>query len=331
MLDQELRLLKERLLQPLVGRIARLGLTPNQLTLISFALGILAGHFCLEGRLNAALVLWWLNRVVDGVDGAVARHLHRQTDFGGYLDIICDFIVYTTIPIDLAFFQVTSACSIATSNQGRPNSPLPLSALRPKSSLLFLFVFIILIYSLLFYRLWVQGGGRDVVGSSVLAAGQFVVPPRTTHALSPSLVAWRDLTRDVPSSWPGQGTYFINAASLFMLGGILEKRNLGAQTRGTITGRHPGLRLVGCAMWLAHNSLGVACRVWPRTTGEKTTLTMPVGLIEGTETIIFYSLFIGESSPSSLAPHSAWGHSRRTPTNNNHSHHNTQPQRYHST
>ena len=124
MLDQELRLLKERLLRPLVGRIARLGLTPNQLTLISFALGILAGHFCLEGRLNAALVLWWLNRVVDGVDGAVARHLHRQTDFGGYLDIICDFIVYTTIPIDLAFFQVTSACSIdVPSSQGRPNSP----------------------------------------------------------------------------------------------------------------------------------------------------------------------------------------------------------------
>jgi hypothetical protein len=128
MLDQELRLLKERLLQPLVGRIARLGLTPNQLTLISFVLGILAGHFCLEGRLNAALVLWWLNRVVDGVDGAVARHLRRQTDFGGYLDIICDFIVYTTIPIDLAFFQVTSACSNATidvPSQGRPNcSPL---------------------------------------------------------------------------------------------------------------------------------------------------------------------------------------------------------------
>jgi hypothetical protein len=41
---------------------------------------------------------------------------------------------------------------------------------------------------------------------------------------------------------------------------------------------------------------------------------MPVGLIEGTETIIFYSLFIGESSPSSLAAHSPWGHSRLTAT-----------------
>lgn len=192
MLDQELRLLKERLLRPLVGRIARLGLTPNQLTLISFALGILAGHFCLEGRLNAALVLWWLNRVVDGVDGAVARHLHRQTDFGGYLDIICDFIVYTTIPIDLAFFQVTSACSIdVPSNQGRPNSPLPYgftSALRPKSSFSFILYLFYSLYYLLFYRLWVQGGGRDFVGSSVLAAGQLVVPPRTAHA--PLLPWW---------------------------------------------------------------------------------------------------------------------------------------------
>ncbi len=171
--------------------------------------------------------------------------------------------------------------------------------------------FFFIYYYLLFYRLWVQGGGRDVVGSSVLAAGQFVVPPRTTHALTPSLAAWRDMTQD--TSLLGRGRAPTSSTRLpCSCSGASSRNATWAHRLGVPSPRtHPGQRLVWLAPWLAHNSLGVACRVWPRTTGEKTTLTMPVGLIEGTETIIFYSLFIGESSPS---PHSTWGHSRLTPT-----------------
>jgi hypothetical protein len=192
MLDQQLRLLKEWLLQPVVARVARVGLTPNQLTLISFGLGILAGHFCLEGRLHVALVLWWANRVVDGLDGAVARHLRQQTDFGGYLDIICDFIVYTTIPIDLAFHQVTSC-----------------TALRARADSCWLKT-VDGAWGPLFWLL---------VALSFLLVRRF--PPRAFGL--PECNIWGGI----------QGTYFINAASLFMLGGILEKRNLGARTRGT--------------------------------------------------------------------------------------------------
>jgi len=47
-------------------------------------------------------VLWWINRLCDGLDGVVARITDKQTDFGGYLDIVCDFIVYAAIPIGLA-------------------------------------------------------------------------------------------------------------------------------------------------------------------------------------------------------------------------------------
>jgi len=72
------------------------------------------------------------------------------------------------------------------------------------------------------------------------------------------------------------GTYFVNAASLFMLGGLLEKRNVGARTTGTWEGHH-------CHPQSTILMLGA---------GEKTALTMPAGLIEGTETIIFYSAFI---------------------------------------
>jgi phosphatidylglycerophosphate synthase len=54
-----------------------------------------------------------------------------------------------------------------------------------------------------------------------------------------------------------EGIYFVNSASLFQLSAILEKRNEGAKA-----------------------------------TGELTSVTMPPALIEGTETVFFYSAFL---------------------------------------
>ena len=45
-------------------------------------------------RVAALLIL--LNRLLDGLDGAVARHT-QSSDFGAVLDIVCDFIVYAGI------------------------------------------------------------------------------------------------------------------------------------------------------------------------------------------------------------------------------------------
>lgn len=39
-----------------------------------------------------ALGLWLLNRVFDGLNGMVARAHAIQSDFGGYLNIVLDFI-----------------------------------------------------------------------------------------------------------------------------------------------------------------------------------------------------------------------------------------------
>jgi len=57
-----------------------------------------------------ALVLIALNRLMDGLDGAVARRL-GPTDVGGYLDIVLDFFFYAGVPF---FFAV-----------GRPEVALP--------------------------------------------------------------------------------------------------------------------------------------------------------------------------------------------------------------
>uniref|UniRef100_A4WSH7 CDP-alcohol phosphatidyltransferase n=1 Tax=Cereibacter sphaeroides (strain ATCC 17025 / ATH 2.4.3) TaxID=349102 RepID=A4WSH7_CERS5 len=37
-------------------------------------------------------------RIADGLDGAIARAT-RRTDFGGYLDITCDFLFYAAFPL----------------------------------------------------------------------------------------------------------------------------------------------------------------------------------------------------------------------------------------
>jgi CDP-alcohol phosphatidyltransferase. len=49
----------------------------------------------------AALVAIVLNRLLDGLDGALAR-LRGLTDAGGFLDIALDFLFYALVPFGFA-------------------------------------------------------------------------------------------------------------------------------------------------------------------------------------------------------------------------------------
>ena len=76
------------------GKICMLyGLSANRLTVIGFAIGLCSGVLIVAEAYGWALVALLLNRICDGLDGAVAR-LTQPTDFGGYLDIVCDFLFY---------------------------------------------------------------------------------------------------------------------------------------------------------------------------------------------------------------------------------------------
>ena len=92
-----------RLIDPALNRagqaIARRGVTANQTTLAGLGLGALAALILALGA-PAALALLPLaaNRLADGLDGAIARATGK-TDFGGYLDIACDFAFYGAIPL----------------------------------------------------------------------------------------------------------------------------------------------------------------------------------------------------------------------------------------
>jgi phosphatidylglycerophosphate synthase len=63
---------------------------------------------------GAALLLFILNRLFDGLDGAVARAT-RRTDRGGFVDIVSDFAVYGAVPLAFALrepagFALPAAC-----------------------------------------------------------------------------------------------------------------------------------------------------------------------------------------------------------------------------
>ena len=102
MIDKYLRTVKEKLLFPAALKLSKY-FTPNQISIFAFILGLISCFLILKNYLYSALIFWLLNRIIDGLDGTVARISNRQSDWGGYLDIMLDFIIYALIPIFLAF------------------------------------------------------------------------------------------------------------------------------------------------------------------------------------------------------------------------------------
>ncbi len=169
MLDFIARPLKNRILDPLAQPLG--AVHPNFISILGFMTGVLTAWLAYQQQYGVALAVWLLSRTLDGFDGVVARAHNRQSDMGGYLDILLDFAVYVIVPIGIAL--------------AAPSQRMLIS----------------------------------VIGLISI--------------------------------------FYVNAASWMYLSAILEKRAQGAAA-----------------------------------TGETTSVSMPAGLIGGTETVIFYGLFL---------------------------------------
>lgn len=101
MVDAKLR----EIIDPTLDRIAdfcvSVGLSANKLTVIGFACGCMCALFIIWEQFIWAIFWLSCNRVCDGLDGAVARK-KEVTDFGGYLDIVCDFLFYGLVPLSFS-------------------------------------------------------------------------------------------------------------------------------------------------------------------------------------------------------------------------------------
>ncbi len=104
MLDRSAR----RLIDPALNRMGRAmatrGWTANRVTLLGLFTGLIAAVIIAIGAPLLALIPLLASRLADGLDGAVARATVK-TDFGGYLDIACDFAFYGAIPLAFVFYD----------------------------------------------------------------------------------------------------------------------------------------------------------------------------------------------------------------------------------
>ena len=169
MVDQFLRQPKEQLLAPIAQRLQRVH--PTSITLAAFGCGLAAAVCAWQQVYWASFGCWLLNRLLDGLDGTVARLSNQQSDLGGYIDILLDVIIYALLPIGLV-------------------------------------------------------AGQPTIGNALAAVGLI-------------------------------SSFYVNAISWAYLAAILEKRQQGAKAQAAMT-----------------------------------SIAMPSGLIEGTETVLFFSLFI---------------------------------------
>jgi len=71
---------------------ARLGIPPNGVTAVSFALVVLVTVLFAQGRFGAGLVLAWIMTFLDTVDGKLARVTVTSTPFGHYFDHTIDSV-----------------------------------------------------------------------------------------------------------------------------------------------------------------------------------------------------------------------------------------------
>lgn len=101
MLDARLRRLVDPALDRLCRPLAQAGWSANLVTTLGFAIGLGAMAAIARQAYGVGLCLLLLNRLLDGLDGALARRL-GVSDLGGFLDIVGDFVIYAGVPLAFA-------------------------------------------------------------------------------------------------------------------------------------------------------------------------------------------------------------------------------------
>ena len=101
MLDRPAQALIAPALQAAGRWLVRHGGTADAITWAGFALGLAAAACIALQQPLAGLALILVSRLMDGLDGTVAR-LTAPTDRGAFLDITLDFLFYASIPLAFA-------------------------------------------------------------------------------------------------------------------------------------------------------------------------------------------------------------------------------------
>ncbi|BDT71278.1 inner membrane protein YnjF [Comamonadaceae bacterium OS-4] len=107
MLDRFATPLLRTPLQAMARLLVRAGVGANAVTLAGFGVGLVAAILIANGTYAAGAIALLTSRLLDGLDGAVARET-QPTDAGGFLDISLDFLFYASIPLAFAVAEPTT-------------------------------------------------------------------------------------------------------------------------------------------------------------------------------------------------------------------------------
>lgn len=112
MFDAAIYPMQRRVLEHPARLLDRAGVSADMITLASFCVGLFAVPALAYGQFGLALLVLAVNRIGDGLDGAVAR-LTKPTDRGAFLDIALDFFFYAVFPLGFAFHDPQNALAAA--------------------------------------------------------------------------------------------------------------------------------------------------------------------------------------------------------------------------
>jgi CDP-diacylglycerol--glycerol-3-phosphate 3-phosphatidyltransferase len=113
----------QNLLRPVMGKIARAGITPNVVTLVAVAGSIAAGAAISQAASCPALLLvlpgWLLARMaLNAIDGMMARELEMATPLGAVLNEVCDAISDLGLYLPLAFVDQRASFAVVAFSIG---------------------------------------------------------------------------------------------------------------------------------------------------------------------------------------------------------------------
>ena len=112
MLDRQLRARLAPALEPVARRASGRGVRAGTVTAAGLIVGIGACVAAAVALWPLALVLWLANRLIDGLEGPLAR-LEGPTDLGGLYDFLADLVVYGgfVVAVAIAEPEARVACS----------------------------------------------------------------------------------------------------------------------------------------------------------------------------------------------------------------------------
>lgn len=116
MIDAPVRARIDPALNRVGARLHRRGVRAAHVTALGLLVGIAAAASVVLEHWWLALALWLANRLLDGIDGPIARAA-APTPLGGYLDFVADYVVYVSIPVAMAWalpeLRLVIACMFA--------------------------------------------------------------------------------------------------------------------------------------------------------------------------------------------------------------------------